>query len=407
MNNGIFTPADILLPDFERGSEKWQGWSVIACDQFTSEPEYWEKAEALRGEISSLDLILPEAYLESEKEKEGKAHIAEAMKTVPDMLKRHSECMILLERTLPDGRIRRGIVGKIDLEQYDYGKDSVSAVRATEETVVERLPPRVAVRKEARVELPHIMIFADDRDGDIFAPAFDKKDSLEVLYDFELMLGGGRVRGYKLSGDALKELCGGIGRYEKKRSCGTVYAVGDGNHSLASAKAHYESIKAEVGDEAASTHPARWALCEIVDLNDESIAFEPIYRLVKKCSPEDVLSCLEAESADGTGTVRCIWNGGEKNVCAPSSHPLTVGALQNFIDKYIGEHAQCVCDYIHGEEALRALAKEKNCIGFLFGGIEKEELFGYVSAHGALPRKTFSMGEAKSKRYYLEARTIV
>ncbi len=406
MSKSVFSAADILLPRFEKGSSLWGGWSVIACDQFTSEPEYWAEAEKLSaGQLSALDLVLPEAYLESEKEAEGKARIAAAMTDITTKLDKHSNCMILLERTLPNGAIRRGIVGKIDLEEYDFTADSSSAVRATEETVIERIPPRVAVRESATVELPHIMVFADDRDGDIFAPAFNIKDTLEKIYDFELMLGGGHVCGYKLDGAALEAVCCGIHKYEEKRAGTVVYAVGDGNHSLASAKAHYENIKKSLGEKAAE-HPARYALAEIVDLGDSSIVFEPIYRILKNCDPCDVLTSLKTAGVGG-GKTECIFDGKREVVDIPALHPLTVGSLQMFIDAYIKDHPQCSCDYIHGVDSLEALSGEKGVIGFLFNGIDKSELFGYVTDHGALPRKTFSMGEAKSKRYYLEAREIV
>lgn len=405
MSNSVFSPADVLLPDFGKESDKWSGWSVIACDQFTSEPEYWEAAEKERGELSALDLVLPEAYLGTDKEEEGKGKIAEAMKDIAGKLCCHKDCMVLLERTLPDGGVRRGIVGKIDLEQYDFSAGSTSAVRATEETVIERIPPRVAVRETASVELPHIMVFADDRDGDIFGPAFDGCEALEVLYDFDLMLGGGHVRGYKLCGEALKAVCDGICAYENKRQGKVVYAVGDGNHSLASAKAHYENIKKRLGA-AAECHPARYALAEIVDLGDSSIVFEPIYRIIKNCDPSDVLASMKA-AGKGCGTAECITCNFRETVDVPELHPLTVGSLQEFIDGYIKEHGQCVCDYIHGADTLESLCDKGDCLGFLFNGIEKDELFSYVTEHGALPRKTFSMGEAKSKRYYLEAREIV
>lgn len=401
----VFSAADILLPDFEKNSTEWTGWSVIACDQFTSEPEYWDKAEKTRGTMSALDLVLPEAYLGTEREEEGKKHIAEAMIDADKKLSCFNDCMILLERTLPDGAVRRGIIGKIDLEHYDYSAGSDSAVRATEETVVERIPPRVAVRESATVELPHIMIFADDRDGDIFKTAFESIGDSKILYDFELMLGGGHVRGHKPTDEAVRNICNGIAAYEKKREGSVVYAVGDGNHSLASAKVHYANVKQKMGEKA-KNHPARYALVEIVDLNDESIVFEPIYRIIKNCDPDDVKTSMAA-FGQGGGDVECITKQGSEMLKAPAVHPLAVGSLQAFIDGYIREHKGCVCDYIHGADALKTLASEENCIGFLFDGIDKSELFDYVTLHGALPRKTFSMGEAKSKRYYLEARKIV
>ena len=402
----IFSPADILLPGYNETDERWQSWSVIACDQFTSEPAYWEKAEEIiKASPSTLDYILPEAYLETEKEKAAAEKIAENMKTAAEKLKKFDNSMIYVERTLPDGRIRRGIVGKIDLEAYDFTPDSASPVRATEKTVVERIPPRVAVRKAATVELPHIMVFVDDEKEKLTENLSFIKNKLTKLYDFELMLGGGRAAGWLIDGEPLSDLLSRIEEYESSKKGGVVYAVGDGNHSLASAKAHYENIKKELGD-AAKDHPARFALAEIVSLRDESIEFEPIYRILKNCDPADVLSEMSKTGESGK-TVTAVTKNGREEYPAPAGHPLTVGALQQFIDSYVSTHPGVTCDYIHGEDTLVSLAQADNTVGFLFDGVEKSELFGYVTSNGTLPRKTFSMGEAKSKRYYLEARKIV
>ena len=404
--NTIFSPADILLPDFADRRD-WTGYSVIACDQFTSEVSYWDEAEKLRGDFSTLDFILPEAYLGTDREAAGKARIAENMKTALSKLRCHENSMVYLERTLPDGRIRRGIIGKIDLEQYDFTPGSASAVRATEETVTERIPPRVAVRREATVEFPHVMIFADDTKGGVVRRASDMKDSLPALYDFDLMLGGGHVCGRLISGEALSEICAAIGEYETQRRGSVVYAMGDGNHSLASAKAFYEELKAKLGD-AAENHPARWALAEIVDLGDESIEFEPIYRIITGCASCDILSALEESvRIHGAGkTATLVTNDGERSVTLPDIHPLAMGSLQMFLDEYMSRNPGVKCDYIHGADTHRTLCKDGG-VGFICDGVEKSELFSYVCAHGTLPRKTFSMGEAKSKRYYLEGRKIV
>ena len=405
--NTIFSPADILLPEFS-DSRDWTGYSVIACDQFTSEISYWDAAEKLRGDFSTLDFILPEAYLGTDRETAGKARIAENMKTALSKLRCYENSMVYLERTLPDGRIRRGIVGKIDLEQYDFTPGSASAVRATEETVTERIPPRVAVRREATVEFPHVMIFADDTKGAVVRRASDIKESLPVLYDFDLMLGGGHVCGRLISGEALSEICTAVCEYEAERRGSVVYAMGDGNHSLASAKAFYEELKARLGDTAAE-HPARWALAEIVNLGDEAIEFEPIYRIISGCAARDMLDALEESvRVHGPGrTASFVTEDGERNVTLPDIHPLAMGSLQMFLDGFMSRNPDVKCDYIHGADTLRALCRGCGNVGFLCDGVEKSELFSYVCAHGTLPRKTFSMGEAKSKRYYLEGRKIV
>lgn len=399
MKNTVFTPADILLPAYDAKDARYAKWAVIACDQFTSQPEYWDAAEKLTcGEATTLSLILPEAYLETDKEDVQKERIKANMKSLPETLKTWENTFVYLERILPDGGLRRGIVGKVDLEAYDFSPDSKSAIRATEATVIERIPPRVAVRREADVELPHVMIFCDDREDKIFSYLTANKDKFELLYDFTLMQGGGAVKGYAVNDP---ELCELIEEYEASNDNGLMYAMGDGNHSLASAKAFYEEIKAEIGT-AAETHPARYALAEIVNLGEESVQFEPIYRLLKNVDPEAFMAQLPKEGR----AVKATWKNGEKVVYFPETDSLTMGSLQNYIDAYLKDHPETVCDYIHGVEDCARLSRNENCLGLICEGIEKSELFTYVESFGTLPRKTFSMGEAKSKRYYIEARKI-
>ena len=409
MEKTIFSPADILLPDYAANDPRWSAWAAIACDQFTSEPEYWAEAEkAAAGQMTTLSLFLPEAYLGTEKEVSHGAGIPAAMAAAEAALRTYENSMIYLERTLPDGKVRRGLVGKIDLEAYDYAKGSVSPVRATEATVVERIPPRQAIRAAAPLELPHIMILIDDKDGDVIASVRALRDDLPCVYDFPLMQGGAAAKGYLLTGAPLDKMLGKIAVYEKKHAGGVVYAMGDGNHSLAAAKAHYESLKASLGD-AALDHPARWALCEIVALSDEALVFEPIYRVVLGADRGDFLAAFRSATAPAAAgqTVTCVFGDAEESRTFTSpDHALTVGTLQNFIDRYVASHKGVKCDYIHDEASLRALAAGDGAVGFLLDGMGKEELFPYVTANGTLPRKTFSMGEARSKRYYLEARKI-
>lgn len=398
--NTVFSAADILLPAYDCKDERFEKWAVIACDQFTSQPEYWSAAETFVGDAAStLSLFLPEAYLETEKEAAHKKRIEAGMQQIPDTLKCYPDTFVYLERILPDGKCRRGMVGKVDLEEYDFSPDSKSNIRATEETVVERIPPRVAVRREATVELPHVMIFCDDREDKIFSYLTKHKGDFPVLYDFTLMQGGGKVTGYGVAGSQLNAL---IREYEQNNADKLMYAMGDGNHSLASAKAFYEELKAQIGQEAASNHPARFALAEVVNLCEESIEFEPIYRLLKNIDAESFFASLPAEGQP----VKAVWAGGEQTVYFPETDSLTMGSMQNYLDAYMKANPQVICDYIHGEEDCAALAKGENCVGLICGGIEKTELFGYVEKYGCLPRKTFSMGEARSKRYYLEARKI-
>lgn len=409
--NTIFSPARILLPKAESAAD-WQKWAVIACDQFTSQMDYWNDCVALiDGGKSAYDYILPEAYLNTEKEGVHGAEIEANMKNFDAASMNTFEGIVYLERTLPDGTVRHGMVGKIDLEAYSYAADSHSPIRATEATILERIPPRQKIRAAAAIELPHILVLISDTPEDgIFASLAEGKTDLPVLYDFDLMLGGGHVCGWGVEGAALEALTAKLAAYEAKNAGGVVYAMGDGNHSLASAKAHYEALKAELGEEAAKTHPARYALCEITALEDDSLVFEPIYRILLHCEEGDVAAKLAEVTEPGAGeqTVTvCIGGREEVRHFTNPTHALTVGTLQDFADGYVKTHPGVECDYIHGEEDLRTLAKEAGRVGFIFDSLAKADLFAYVDKHGTTPRKTFSMGEARSKRYYLEARVIV
>ena len=329
--------------------------------------------------------------------------------------------MIYLERDQSDGRVRRGIVGAVDLEEYDYNKGSVTLTRATEGTVLERIPPRVAIRRGAALEMPHIMILIDDPDRTVIEPVAAKAGKYEKAYDFDLMAKSGHVTGYFIDKNdfegincALASLCA-EGAMEKKYGVDApslLFAIGDGNHSLASAKALYEEIKAEIGDEAAKAHPARFALCEIVNLHDDALEFEPIYRVVFGVDRgafvadfEKYLSCLCGSAAKQSFE---LVMGGESKVLTvdtPSAQ-LPVGTVQDFLDKYIKEHDGVSIDYIHGIDSTKALAQKENAVGILFEGMGKDMLFKTVICDGALPRKTFSMGHAADKRFYIECRKI-
>jgi hypothetical protein len=413
-----FYEADILLPDFNKN--QGESWAVIACDQHTSEPEYWEDAKAIAGDCpSTLELILPEVYLE---ETESRVPLINARMEdyLGDVLVEHKSSMIYLERTLAGGAIRRGLVGCVDLEDYDYKKGADSLIRATEGTVLERIPPRVAVRRGAAIELPHIMVLIDDPAKTVVEPLAEKAERLAVAYDFDLMLGGGHVKGYFVDSEARASVDGALEALitpeAMTRKYGEAYApllfaVGDGNHSLASAKAAYEEVKAAIG-EAAQSHPARYALVEIVNLHDEALSFEPIYRVMFGVSPAAVVEALReyAGNLDGSEKpqkVEYVHAGGEGSVIfRRPTQQLTVGTLQAFIDDYVSSHEGASVDYIHGIAATETLAKKEGAIGFLFDGMSKDQLFKTVICDGALPRKTFSMGHAEDKRYYLECRKI-
>ncbi len=406
----IFSAADILLPKFIQDKTKARPWAVIACDQFTSEPEYWKNAETIVGDSpSTLHMILPEVYL-SEHSDERLLKIAESMRAYTDaVLKEYENAMVYVRRTIGNGKVRQGIVGKIDLEAYDYSVGSVSAVRATEGTVLERIPPRVAVRRAASLELPHIMLLIDDQERNVIESLADSVSSTQCAYNFDLMLSGGHIEGYLLSEAQEEELTKKLSDLFLKNGGSIQYAVGDGHHSLASAKARYEELKAEFG-ERAKEHPLRYALCEVVNLHDEALEFEPIYRLVKAKDKAKLLSDLAAYGAacgEGVQVVDCLFDGKKQSISlGAGTHTLTVGTLQKFLDAYKAEHPEMEIDYIHGVDSITKLAAEPDAIGFVFDGMRKEELFGAVEQDGALPRKTFSMGEAREKRYYIECRSI-
>lgn len=420
-NNSLkcYSPADILLPDMNKTNAK--KWAVIACDQFTSEPEYWEKVERTVGDApSTLRITLPEVYLNEAQERIP--NINATMKDyIRDVLVAHENAEIFVERVQSDGSVRRGILLSVDLECYDYRKGASSLIRATEATVVERIPPRVAIRRNAEVELPHVMLLIDDPERTVIEPLINDCDG-EVAYDTELMLGGGRIKGRFLSEKNIARVSEALDRLVSPEKMGERYgdaslspllfAVGDGNHSLATAKALYEETKAKLGEEAAKNHPARYALVEIVNIHDEALKFEPIYRVMFGVEPKDVIEALNGyiSALDGNAEPQTLtYLYGETVGCLEVKTPvrqLPVATLQEFIDGYLESHSGASVDYIHGEESVKALAAKENAIGFIFTGMGKSELFKTVIFDGALPRKTFSMGHAEDKRYYLECRKI-
>ncbi len=411
-----FTTGNILIPqnvDFTK-------WSVVACDQYTSEPEYWKKAERYVGsEPSTLNLIFPEAFLG---EGDGRIEkINETMKKYLDdgVFEEYCDSLIYVERKIADGKVRKGIVGCIDLEEYDFNKGSESMVRATEGTVLERIPPRVKIRENAPLELPHIMILIDDEDKKIIEPLADKKQNLKKLYDFELMADSGHLTGYLAGKEDCEKIFAGLdmlsdefdSKYNIKNAAKLIFAVGDGNHSLATAKTCWENIKKNLPVSQWGNHPARFALCEIVNLHDESLEFEPIHRVVFNVDCDNLLKEMHGyynisdKKTQGQHIKFVTENKqGDLYIQNPSSG-LAVGTLQNFLDDYIKKHGGEV-DYIHGDDVVLKLGTQKNNMGFILPPMGKNELFKTVITDGALPRKTFSMGEARDKRFYLEAKRI-
>ncbi len=411
MSAKYFYPADILLPDFGCGAVDGTKWSVIACDQHTSEPDYWERVSRTVGDSpSTLRLMLPEIWLSDSEKMIPRIRHAMNSYISSGILREHRHCGIYLERTLSSGAVRRGIVGCIDLEQYDYTPGSITPVRSTERTVTERIPPRLAVRRGAPIEMPHVLLLIDDPEDSVISPLRGMKAD---AYSFELMENGGAVRGSFIKGEEFDRINAELERLSSGRANPIVFAVGDGNHSLATAKAAYEELKISEGEEKARLSPARYALAEAVNIHDPSIEFEPIYRLCGANSVESLVAEFEkyAEGLRGTAapqTFTVITAYGERNITVPNPElTLPVATLQIFLDSYVKECPDLVTDYIHGADTLSRLAARDGYCGFLFEGMGKSDLFPAVEKDGNLPRKTFSMGHAEDKRYYIETRKIL
>ncbi len=393
--------ADILLPDIA----DYTKWSVVACDQFTGDRKYWEDLKKItEGSPSALNLILPEAYLSEDNSGDIKKINRNMHRYLEEGIFKSVKGAVLTERTFPSGVKRVGIVACIDLEDYDFAAGSKSPVRATEGTVLDRIPPRLKIRENAPVELPHIMILAEDETNEIFLPLYENRDSLTKLYDFELNMNGGHLKGYLL------ESLDKINRILDKKYVNIknpfVFAVGDGNHSLATAKTMWENIK-KSADCDIENHPARFALAEIVNLYDSGLIFEPIHRIVYNADCSELAEKLRKySSAAGKYGVSLLTGGKILKFEFDMEVPDIYKTVQTVLDDYTALHKNCCVDYIHGEDALKSLAEKENAAGLLMPCLNKNGFFGYIAENGALPRKTFSMGEANEKRYYTEARKI-
>lgn len=417
-----FYPADILLPK----DQDMTKWAVVACDQFTSEPEYWQAVEEKVGKApSTLRLILPEANLKAPNVDEYISGINAAMEQYlkDGVFQTLEDSLIYVERQQSDGRIRHGLIGMVDLDAYDFTPGSGALIRATEGTVLDRIPPRAKVRRHAPIELPHVMLLVDDPDKTVIEPLTAAADTMEKLYDFDLMQNGGHIRGYKLSDnqvDAVAKALEGLASDEamqKKYGVSGVapllFAVGDGNHSLATAKACYEEQKKGKTPEEYLALPARYALVEVVNNHDDALQFEPIHRVLFGVKPEHLMAELKKFYPDcyegqGEGHV-FAYNYADKSGFITIPHPekqLCVASVQTFLDKYLKEFGGEV-DYIHGDEVVDELGSKPGNFGIKLPAMGKEQLFKTVMADGVLPRKTFSMGHAQDKRYYIEARKIV
>ncbi len=403
----IFKPADILLPQTAATTQ----WCVVACDQYTSEPAYWEAVKAAAGDSSSTyRMIYPECYLDTTNPEEYAAGINRTMERylADGVFRELKDTYIYVERTLANGALRRGVMMALDLEEYCYESGSKSPIRATEGTVLERIPPRVKIRRNAPLELPHIMILIDDRQKSVIE-GIDKAD-LTPEYEGTLMQGGGSLRGFSLNVTAAAKLEAALDALPVRDNL--LFAVGDGNHSLATAKACYEELKRTLSPEEAATHPARWALAEVVNLYDDSLQFEPIHRVVFDTNPEKLAAALrqyyEVSPTPCAGHPITFVTGHEKKTVWVKNPPsnLAVGTLQKFLDAVLSEIGGKT-DYIHGDDVVgRLCAEHPDAMGFLLPTMEKSSLFETVAIDGALPRKTFSMGHACDKRFYMECRRI-
>lgn len=427
MSEACFTAADILLP---AAGVPLDPWACIAVDQFTSQPEYWQRAEHLAdGKPSTLHIVLPEAYLGTPQEAERLESIRRTMEEYrKSVLTRKVHGYVYVERTQMDGTVRQGLVGAVDLDAYDYAKGSKPAIRPSESTVVERIPPRLKVRRGATLETPHVMMLADDADCTLIEPIGLMKNQLPPLYDGELMLGGGHLRGWAVEDPALiagidaalaalADPAAFARRWPAaKGQQPMVLAVGDGNHSLATAKAYWEELKPTLSEEQRRTHPARWCLAEVCNVHSPAIEIEPIHRVVFGVGAKELYAALDAwDQQQGNSTtmsdqrLRLADAHGESAVAlANPPAPLTVGSVEAFLADFLPAHPGVTVDYIHGESTALALASDpaKPATAILLPDFAKADLFKGVVLGGVLPRKTFSMGHAEEKRYYVECRKI-
>ena len=438
--SNCFNPANILLPKENTDMEKW---SVIACDQFTSQADYWNAVEKYVGDApSTLNVVFPEIYLGNDKRITCINSTMEKYLSDGTLQQAVTDGYVLVERTTESG-VRLGIVGLVDLEDYDFDPKNPTLIRATEGTVISRIPPRVKIRENAAIELPHVMLLVDDPfdeaddacdngkltgvdnignvEHGIIEFVYSLKDSFRKLYDTDLMQDGGHIRGYAIEGEAAKQVTAAFAK--KQEQCGGfLFAVGDGNHSLATAKTCWENIKksGKYTDEQLKTHPARYALVEICNLHSKALEFKPIHRLLTKVNVEDMLAFFNEqlkeqglECAEGNEIVFEYVdpdNGIDKNTYAINitnrGDRLPVEILQGILDKYLELHEETEIDYIHGDDALHGLVKETKGCGIFLQSIDKSTLFPAINAGGVLPRKTFSIGEANEKRYYMECHDI-
>ena len=393
----IFNKANILLPQ----NADMTKWSVVACDQYTSEKEYWDRVtENTKGVPSTLNLIFPEAYLSS---LDFERKISEINASMQDYLDKgifteYKDALIFCKRTFESGEVRCGLIGAVDLEEYDYSRDSTSNIRATEATVPERIPARVTIRRNAPIELPHILLLMDDKEDSVLGK-LKKNAPSKKLYDFTLMENGGKLEGYLI--DNADEILSSLHALPSS----PLIAVGDGNHSLAGAKAAWEEVKATLNDDEIKDHPMRFALCELVNLYEDSLVFEPIYRVFFGCDEEKLVNSFSSSKGKFSHTVPYSFSGKKGEITFSSNCHIPSGAVTEWLESYAKENGGSI-DYIHGYETAETMGNKKGNVAFFAPCLKKEDLFTSVNTYGPLPKKTFSMGHAEEKRFYTEARRI-
>lgn len=405
-----FHAADVLLPKAGTDLEKW---AVVACDQYTSQPEYWQKAEQLVGDApSTLEMILPEVYLEDGKDRVADIHKAMHQYLEQGVLQTYEQSFILLCRHTPSGD-RLGLVGVLDLDAYDYTPGTTALVRATEGTIAERIPPRMVIRQGAPLELPHVMLLVDDPAGKLIEKLYDNRAQYPCVYDTKLMMDGGHLCGYAISAEAAQAVEATLADMQQQ-SGGFFLAVGDGNHSLATAKACWEALKKDLTAEQQRCHPAKYALVEVVNLHSPALIFEPIHRVLFHADAQALIRAfhrkLEEQDMAWCDGEQIVFLFGQTRVAmgiSGANGRLPVDVLQQFLDQYLKEHPEMSIDYVHGADAVEQITGQGDNVGILLDSIDKNSLFPAISAGGVLPRKTFSMGEAYEKRYYMECRKIL
>lgn len=395
-----FRGADFLLPS----QSDMQKWAVIACDQFTSDPAYWQRVRSFADNAeSTLHMILPEAEIKQQNE-DTVPRINRNMQKYLDekIFSEYKNSYIYVERTLTSGAIRQGIVGVIDLEKYDYRPEAEAMVRATEKTVLERVPPRVNIRKDAPLEFSHVLLLCNDKKNSLIEQIGSRRDRMKKLYDFDLMENGGHIAGWLVDGENAELLTRAVTEYEKT-DC---YLVGDGNHSLLAAKTCYELLKQSDPDMDTALCPARYATVELENVYSPAVVFEPIFRVLTDTDAQKLISDLQAQGSDSGYPITYVCNDGQGSIRIDlRENEQPIGALQRLLDGWLAENSGEI-DYVHEKEAVVSIGQKPDCVGFLLDAMEKDDLFPYILSGNLLSRKAFSLGHGTEKRYYLEGRKI-